>query len=227
MEHENQIERIKKKLIFARKKDVNFQIFGAESHKYHLSKPASILEVNDFETKYNIELPKCFKSFLTEVGNGGIEYPKSIIGNSAAGPNFGIYKLNSPLIDIVADTKLRYLESRTLLNSKLVELEWEKLVKKTMSGRKNKESDEEYEECVAKIYSGILTIGYCGCSGYQGILLNGNEKGRVIYFYDELDYCPHFAEELNFLDWYENWLDEIINKNTEPVMIKKTWWKIW
>jgi len=32
-----------------------------------------------------------------------------------------------------------------------------------------------------------------------------------ISIYDEIEYCPQFAVEINFLDWYENWLDSIIS----------------
>jgi hypothetical protein len=33
-------------------------------------------------------------------------------------------------------------------------------------------SDKAYNNSVAHLYSGILAIGYCGCSNYQRIVLN-------------------------------------------------------
>ena len=42
-------------------------------------------------------------------------------------------------------------------------------------------------------------------------MLSGENAGKVVYMFDELEYCPQFAGEANFLDWYENWLDSIIS----------------
>ena len=72
-------------------------------------------------------------------------------------------------------------------------------------------TDDEYDKELARVYAGILTIGACGCAGYMGIMLSGEDTGRVVYICDEIEYCPQFAKEANFLDWYENWLDSIIS----------------
>ena len=213
MKQNNQIQRVKLKLEKARKKDAGLMTFGAESHQYKLGKPATSKEISNFETKYNIQLPQDYKFFLTEIGNGGIDYPRSVVGNSAAGPNYGIYKLGSFLINALVDTKSGYLENECIIHSKMTESKWDKLCKKIFDEREDKHDDKAYAGCLAKIYAGILIIGFTGCSGYQGIILNGKEKGRVIFVYDE-NYCPHFAEEFNFLDWYESWLDEILTSKT-------------
>lgn len=39
----------------------------------------------------------------------------------------------------------------------------------------------------------------------------GKNKGKIIDTYDEIEYCPRFYKENDFLDWYENWLDTIIS----------------
>ncbi len=60
---------------------------GAESHKYELGVLTSVEEVSKFETKYHVELPEDYKTFLSEIDKGGIDYPKSCDSNSAAGPS--------------------------------------------------------------------------------------------------------------------------------------------
>ncbi|WP_178983943.1 SMI1/KNR4 family protein [Winogradskyella helgolandensis] len=208
--YKKQIHRIKNKLSLAKKIDKDCRMFGAEGHKYFLSEPASENEIKLFEEKYGIILPTCFRTFLTEIGNGGINYQNSIIGNSAAGPNFGIYKLGINLINVIADTSTGYLQKDVFFTEKTTDEEWTNCYEKMDDNI----SDQEYDDVVANLYSGILTIGYCGCSNYQGIILNGEQKGRVIYTYEEIEYPPHYVEEKNFLDWYENWLDKVIEGET-------------
>ncbi len=202
----NQIERIKIKLRLAKNTDSFLEVFGASSHKYILNKPIKNQSINDFENKYNIKLPEAYKKFLTEIGNGGLEYPNTVVSNSAAGPDYGIFRLGHEHHFIVKPS-LKYLERKPFFDENMKEDEWEKVYDRMDDNI----SDEDYDIEVAKAYSGILNIGFSGCSGYLGIILTGENKGRIVHTYDEIEYCPHFSKETNFLDWYENWLDEIIS----------------
>ncbi len=222
MTYSEQIQRIKEKLEIVKSLDTQFEIFGANSHKYYLDKPASQSEIAEFESKYNIELPSCFKTFISEVGNGGIEYPENVIGNSAAGPHFGIYKLGNH-IDVLFDSESGCLQRIAFVDSNMIESEW----RNKYDELEENISDEDFDKHVEKVFSGILIIGFCGCSGYQGIILNGKDKGRIVYLYEEVEYCPEFTKEINFLDWYENWLNEIINNKKFAKKPIKSWWKIW
>jgi hypothetical protein len=203
MNNLTQIERIKIKLRLAKNTDPFFENFGSKSHQYQLNKPLSIEEVEKFENKYKITLPQCYKSFLTEIGNGGIEYQNSVVGNSGAGPYYGIFGLGH-VYHFITDPTLKYLENEVYFNSKITEKEWFKNMPDHIS-------DEDYDKEIAKAYSGILIIGFAGCSNFYGIILNGDDTGRVVHTYDEMQYCPHFVEQENFLDFYENWLDTIIS----------------
>jgi hypothetical protein len=208
MQNLNQVERIKIKLNLAKNTDSFFEVFGADSHKYRLDSPIDIKEVETFEKKYNISLPEEYKIFLTQIGNGGYEH-KSQVGNSGAGPNYGIYKLGDKhqfCMGNSANPTLEYLTKEPFFNSKTTKEEWEKISENMSENITDDEYDKEFE----RVYSGILTISACGCAGYTGIMLSGENKGRIVYIYDELEYCPQFAQEANFLDWYENWLDLII-----------------
>ncbi len=202
----NQIERIKIKLRLAKNTDTFFEVFGASSHKCILNSPLDIQEIKDFEKTYNINLPDTYKTFLSEIGNGGLEYKNSVVDNSGAGPDYGIFKLGHPHHFIV-EPSLKYLENEPLFNESTTQEEWDRIYDEMDDNI----SDEEYDKEMAKAYSGILNIGFSGCSGYLGIMLNGKNKGRVVHTYDEIEYCPHFSQEVNFLDWYENWLNDIIS----------------
>lgn len=206
MKHLPQTERIKIKLRLAKSTDLFLEMFGATSHQYFVDKPIKRRKVEKFEKTYNISLPEGYKTFLTEIGNGGLEYKKSVVGNSAAGPDYGIFKLGHPL-QFMSKPALKYLEKEPFFNESTTEEEWEKIYDEMPEDISNK----DYEKEIAKAYSGILGIGYSGCSGSMSIILNGKNKGRIIQTYDEIEYCPHFFKEANFLDWYESWLDSIIS----------------
>jgi hypothetical protein len=206
MKEQNQIDSIKIKLRLAKNTDYFFEVFGASSHKYILGNPLSSVKLDEFETKYNLNLPFCYKQFLLQIGNGGLIYDNSVVGNSGAGPDYGIFELGHPF-QFIVEPKLKYLENDSFFNEHMTEEEWIKIYDEMNENI----SDEEYDKLVAKAYSGILNIGYSGCSGYLGIILNGKNTGRVIETYEEIEYCPRLFEEANFLDWYENWLDRIIS----------------
>ena len=205
----NQIERIKIKLNLAKNTDSFFEVFGASYHKYRLDAPIEIKEVETFEKKYNISLPDGYKVFLTQIGNGGYEY-KSQVGNSGAGPYYGIFKLghkNHFCMGYPSNPTLEYLTKEPFFNSKTTKEDWDKISENMSEDITDDEYDKEFE----KAYAGILTIGACGCAGYMGIMLSGENTGGIVHIYDEIEYCPQFAQETNFLDWYENWLDSIIS----------------
>ncbi len=201
----NQIERVKIKLRLAKNTDSFFETFGASSHKFVLNKPLGVDEVRKFEKEYNISLPEEYQLFLTKIGNGGIDYKKSSVGNSGAGPSYGIFKLGHPN-QFISESSLQYLEKKPFFNEEVTKEQWEKAF-----GEIDDIPDEGCDKEMVKAYSGVLNIGFCGCSGFHGIILNGKNKGRIIRTYDEIEYCPDFLEETNFLDWYESWLDRIIS----------------
>jgi hypothetical protein len=209
MDKLHQIDRIKIKLNLAKNTDSFLEIFGANSHKYRLDAPADISEIEAFERKYHILLPEGYKTFLTQIGNGGNEY-KSQVGNSGAGPDYGVYRLGDKhqfLMGNPSNSTFEHLAKEPFFNSGMHREEW----KKIYENMPDDISDDEYDKEFERVYAGILTISTCGCSGYAGIMLSGENKGRVVYTCDELEYCPQFAKEENFLDWYENWLDLIVS----------------
>lgn len=202
----NQIERIKIKLTLAKNTDCFFEVFGASSHKYIIGKPIDSEKISDFEKKYNLTLPLEYKKFLTLIGNGGINYENSVVGNSCAGPGYGIFELGH-FYQFITEPSLKYHEKEPFFNENMTEENWMKIYDEI----EDNVSDEEYENILGKAYSRILNIGYSGCSNYLSIILNGKNSSRVIESYEEIEYCPRLFQEMNYLDWYENWLDRIIS----------------
>jgi SMI1 / KNR4 family (SUKH-1) len=203
-EYSDLIQRLKEKLLEAKKADKNLKVFGADRHKYLINKPTTIESVMEFETKYSIKLPGCYKSFILEFGNGGQGWQ-----NSAAGPFFGIYPLGENVNELIYENTEKYLKNECVIIPKMTDDFWKSLTKNI---EENDEiTNEDYEIELGKVWGGILPIGSQGCTYLHGIVLNGQYKGKVVNL-DTDRQKPHFTYETNFLDWYERWLDEIIDK---------------
>jgi hypothetical protein len=197
----DQIQRIRTKLKAARKADRKLKVFGASFHKYQVGRPASEAEVRQFEEKHSLFLPKCYRSFLTEVGNGGSSY-----ANSAAGPFYGIYPLGVSVDEILENAAV-FLNKPAIVEPDMTDEQWTQLTKRISE---NDIPDEDYEQELGKVYAGLLPIGSQGCTYLHALVLNGSHTGRVVNM-DVEHRKPNFAFESNFLDWYERWLDEVIS----------------
>jgi hypothetical protein len=186
---DEQLQRIKDKLTQARSADEDCMGFAAETHEYLLNVPATEEEVSAFEDRYSVQLPSSYRSFLLVVGNGGIGY-----GNSGAGPEYGIYPLGHGIDDLVSNDGGNYLRNDCLIDPDITMEKWKSLQERS------------------KLFGGMLPLGSQGCSYIHAIVLNGPHKGCVV----NLDFgcCipPIFALEANFLDWYEKWLDKVIER---------------
>ena len=198
-----QIQRIKDKLLEAKKADKNLKVFGSDRHKYNINEPTIPQSVMEFEKKYSITLPDCYKAFVLEFGNGGIGWQ-----NSAAGPFLGIYSFGENINELIYEYAEKYLKSECVIVPKMTDDFWKSLTKNI--DKNEGVSDEDYKTELGKLWAGILPIGSQGCTYLHGIVLTGQFKGRVMNL-DMDRQKPQFAYEVNFLDWYERWLDEVIS----------------
>lgn len=199
----DQIKRIKEKLLEAKKADKGLKVFGSDRHKYIVKEPTTLQAVIEFETKYSITLPECYKAFVVEIGNGGIGWQ-----NSAAGPFLGIYPFGENINELIYENIERYLKNECIIVPKMTDEFWKSLTKNIDDN--DEISDEDYENELGKLWAGILPIGSQGCTYLHGIVLNGKYKGKVVNL-DMDRQKPNFTYETNFLDWYERWLDEVIS----------------
>lgn len=207
----DQILRIKQKLIDAKTTDSSYKVFGAVSHQYNIGDIVTLETITAFENDYNISLPKCYKYFLTIIGNsnGNNDHKRNFNHsnqNSAAGPFYGIYPFATNLDEIVENPK-GYLCKDVAIFPNITDEEWDEF---TEDGFKKNIPDDEYNKWLGNLFAGILPIGSQGCTYIHGLILNGKHKGKVVNL-DISIQKPHFCYEDNFLDWYERWLNEIIS----------------
>lgn len=196
--HNKQIQRIKEKLTLAKEIDKEQKVYGASSHKYHINKPVSLDEIKAFEKEFGINLPTDFVAFLIQIGNGGIGWQES-----AAGPFQGIL----PLDKLIKWNNKERLNNTCVLHPEMTDKEWKDLIKEDALNL----TDEEYDSIDNIAYGGLLNIGSQGCAFDQQLIINGPLKGRMVNTDGDMQ-KPVFAYDTSFLDWYEHWLDEIIDK---------------
>jgi prolyl-tRNA editing enzyme YbaK/EbsC (Cys-tRNA(Pro) deacylase) len=202
-EFKEQIQRIKGKLLDAKKTDTKLKVFGAEKHKYKIGKPITQNEVLQFEHKYTIELPACYKTFVLNVGNGGISY-----ADAGVGPYYGIYPFGTKVNEFIYDYPEKYLKNECVIYPKMTDEFWKSLTKNIDENEIM--SNEEFDKETGKIFGGILPLGTQGCTYFHGLVLTGKYKGRVVNL-DLERQKPYFSFDKNFLDWYERWLDLILS----------------
>ncbi len=178
-------KRILKLLEQARAKDADFERFGADSHQYELSEPASEEAIQRFEEQQGIRLPEEYRDFLLLIGNGG------------AGPHYGIYGLEE-LEDEISDSDY-HVKEKAVIFPKMSDEDWDRIA----------DPWDRREEAVCP-YDGVLPIESQGCTLMTGLILNGPYRGRVVYYDVDLCATPFFMREKGFLAWYRRWLREVI-----------------
>lgn len=68
-----------------------------------------------------------------------------------------------------------------------------------------RESDDEY-----LFYDGLLVIMTEGCTYDIALVVNGKYRGRLLQTDSNEETPFRFIHDINFLDWYERWLDDFI-----------------
>jgi SMI1 / KNR4 family (SUKH-1) len=177
-------------------KDPFFLVFGASSHQYNFNPIKSDEELQQFEGRFNIQLPEEYRSFLKIVGNGG------------GGPYYCVEPLENSLF-----LSLDYPDTKFINNPSLS-------FSFTDAWNMNLgDSDEDGFEDREKGYfdtkwsDGLLRISNFGCGISMNLVVNGEEYGNIwvddrcnnngIYPYRN----SKNAKRVGFLDWYESWLD--------------------
>ena len=213
-----QLQRIQQKLAQAKAADKDLEVFGASSHKYHLTPPVSEAEVLAFEEKYGISLPEDYRAFVQTIGDINAQKLETM-----AGPYYGLSAFGTQVDDLLYEGSEIYLKAPCALSPDMTKEEWEALSDPLLMSEEDDEDFEEdeeegyvievednyIEEC-GKVFGGLLPLGSQGCTYYHALVLNGKYAGRVVNV--DLDLAqPKFAFEINFLDWYERYLDEVIS----------------
>lgn len=198
-----QTRRILAKLSQAKAADPKLEVFGSDAHGYVVHAPASSQVVNDFEARLAITLPAAYRQFLLEVGNGGDGY-----NGSAAGPFYGVYGVGDSMGAMQSDSLVNVVARPCVLSPGMSTVDWEALVASV--GLNGELDDDAYDQALDTLFGGLLPIGSQGCSMYHGLVVTGPYRGRIVNFDMDRSGPPVFAFELDFLAWYERWLDEVI-----------------
>ncbi|MFN8398011.1 MAG: SMI1/KNR4 family protein [Bacteroidia bacterium] len=186
--------------------DTGRQIFGAFGHQYALNPPKKEPEVAWFEQQNGIKLPEGYRAFLLQVANGG------------TGPYYGLLRLESTrLHDIDYPDASKMLDSRQPFPHTEA---W------NLDDTPENEQAFEEEYFAPKQANGLLRMANYGCGISINMVVNGPDYGKMWVddrandggFYP--DHLLGNEQRLEFLDWYELWLDqsiaEISAKASEP-----------
>ena len=216
--YQEQLHRIQQKLSQAKAADKDLEVFGAETHEYHLNPPVSEAEVLAFEKKYGVSLPEDYRAFVQTIGDA-----KAQKLDTMAGPYYGLYAFGTQVNDLVYDQTETYLKAPCALSPDMTEEEWEALSSPLLMDDEEDEdfenyeqeedetqTEEDYTQQCGKVFGGLLPLGSQGCAYYHALVLTGPYAGRVVNVNWDL-IQPTFAFETNFLDWYERYLDEVIS----------------
>ena len=222
--YQEQLHRIQQKLSQAKAADKDLEVFGAETHEYHLNPPVSEAEVLAFEKKYGVSLPEDYRAFVQTIGDA-----KAQKLDTMAGPYYGLYAFGTQVNDLVYDQTETYLKAPCALSPDMTKEEWEALSSPLLMNDEEdedfeddeededyeqeedeKQTEEDYTQQCGKVFGGLLPLGSQGCAYYHALVLTGPYAGRVVNVNWDL-IQPTFAFETNFLDWYERYLDEVIS----------------
>jgi hypothetical protein len=163
-------------------------MFGASVHRFRLGTPLAQDVVAAFERQHAVSLPADYRAFITTVGHGG---PGRFGG---AGPYYGLH----PLEDWASGL-------------------WAMPTATTLSTPFPAEPGRTYDDWPVEMapgeedepYTGTVALSDQGC-GYVSILVvSGSARGRVTDTHENPS-GPHFTDDVDFLAWYERWLDAVL-----------------
>lgn len=198
------LENIKDKLYSLNKVGSSALIFGSNRHKFKLNPPLTEKEVESFERINNITLPKEYRKFLLLIGNGG------------AGPFYGLEPLqNGNKIDLDSSQ----CEERVSLDKPFrFNKKWNLDIADFVDDNGEVDyqlMDKEYYN--SKWADGMLRIANFGCGVSINLIVKGEEYGNIWADdrCNEQGILPFQSEgktRIQFLDWYESWLDKSITE---------------
>jgi hypothetical protein len=210
---EVQLQRIKSKLTQLKSADTQLEVFGAKTHAYQLNARLSERRLRLFEKKHGIILPPEYRNFLSQIGNGG------------AGPYYGLLPLEKGNFADISEKKATefIVLSTPFLHTKAWNKTWEPsdiTDEKTLEYLENDYFDPKWSP-------GMLRIAHAGCGIAINLIVNGPEYGNIWVdsrvndngIYPEVPTLG--TGRIQFLDWYEQWLDREMQQRSIKSTNKK------
>jgi hypothetical protein len=182
--------------------ETRWELFGAEVHQYRLNPCLSEAEVARFERSWGIVMPKEYRWFLMNVGNGG------------AGPGYGLFRLgcfgraSQKSCKIIAANLARPFPHTHVWNV----AGWPKATDDPEVWRRF-ESAYFSDEHIC----GAMPIGDEGCGYFHLLVVSGPERGHIWIDGRVSDsgiapILDSWNRKQSFLDWYRAWLDDSAGK---------------
>lgn len=200
---EEQLNRIRQKLSTLKGLDSTFSLFGSSNHMYILNSQLDELQLSDFENRNEIKLPTGYRNFLKYVGNGG------------AGPYYGIVPIEKCLmVDLDSDD----YDDLIMLNEPFPHTQpWNldfSIVNEENEELANKIEEEYFQK---KWINGLIRVSNYGCGVFINLIVNGAEYGNIwtddrINRKGILPFKTKNSKRVDFLNWYEEWLDESLER---------------
>jgi hypothetical protein len=216
------------------RRDWRRRVFGAAFHQYKLNPPLSDSVVAAFERRYGVSLPEDYRSFVTEVGNGG------------AGPYYGVLPFGKDDDDhdwegggLVGDPSKPFPHT-TAWNLPASfwdgEPDWSPDTSIEEQDRLMEAWDRELEAHYwnTAIMNGAIPICHKGCALRQWLVIHGDQRGFVWddYRADNGGIAPVPSESgkpVTFSDWYMRWLKDSLQKQGDLPLstVVASWRRTW
>lgn len=203
------VSRISEKLAQVIKQKPN-NAFGKEGHGFSCRKPLKVSDVEKFEAQYAVELPTGYRTFITQVANGGL------------GPAYGMFSLDdalrcrvtcSPIDDFPKDILKVPFKHTSPYNPD----QDDTVISMFDRVETGDITEEEIDIYQLYLTSGTLTLCHEGCGYLHRLVVSGPTRGQM-WLDGECSEQGYYPLGVSFLEWYENWLDDVIAGGPG------TWW---
>lgn len=208
-----EISILREKLDELRRMDGSFETFGSVAHRYRVEPPLTEVELKQFEAKHEVSLPEPYRTFVSELSNGG------------PGPYYGLFPLG--YFDGAGGPLERWEEGDGVagdLSKPFPHTEsWNLPDERFKCPEKFGNDDEEESWYRAlddatwqpELVNGAFPICHQGCAVRSLLIVSGPERGNI-WIDDRPNDGGIFPDGsdsqsgTSFFNWYLNWLDTSI-----------------
>ncbi len=229
-------ESLKNRVLALKAKDKDFKVFGSNHHQYQAGNCLTEAEILAFEEQYKIRLPEDYRAYLQYFGNGGvgkdygiIPLQRTVFPNAKPHLPFCLTMPYFPEYDeyghfycnpTTYETTYFY-ESRADFIQKIYGSEeiYQTVVGDYYSKEEWTEEENAHYESIIH-YTGTLCIADEGCGHLCLLVVSGAEYGNIwgdsmvsdygIYPHTSVEgrYDTGYKTRVNFLRWYEQWVEK-------------------
>jgi hypothetical protein len=193
----DRLDLIRNKLLSLRAIDTKLRVPGAGGEHGHCYREDPVLDdvgLCRIERAYGVSFPDEIRAFLTQVHGGG------------AGPGYGL-RIPIPAVPQLRTTRPfphdNHAAESILSRRKTVRFSMLPLVEG------EGEDDRAWPQG-----PGFIPIAHHGCGMFSVLIVTGEQRGKV--WFCDMGWIPEHSstKQFGFLDWYEDWLDRHLPRQT-------------